>query len=129
MANMETEQTEKLSSTKIAQVLHDAGLALRHVTAERDVALAKCASYERRREAEKVAAEMHAKGVNLDKTAEELTNELEKAAEAGELPIIHRAVDMIGPNMGLSTASLNNDEKTAAAGATDFERYIFGGIG
>jgi TPR repeat protein len=118
---------EKLSSTKIAQVLHDAGLAIRHVTAERDAALAKCASYERRAQAQKVAAEMHSKGINLDKTAEELTNELEKAAEQGDLPIIHRAVDMIGPNMGLG--SLNNDEKTASAGGSDFERFIFGGIG
>jgi hypothetical protein len=53
---------------------------------------------------------------------------LEKQAAAGKLPIIHEAVDMIGPNMGLSTAHLN-DDGTKTAGASDFERFILGGIG
>lgn len=117
---------EKMSSTKVAQVLHDAQVAIRHVAAERDAALAKCASMERRRDAEKLAATMHEKGLNLDKSAEQLADELEKAAEQGDLPIITRAVDMIGPNMGLATLS-DDSTKTASAGS-DFERYIFGGV-
>lgn len=117
---------DKLSSTKVAQVLHDAQHAIMHVTAERDDALSKLAQLQRRNEAEKLATLMHEKGLNLDKTAEQLSDELEKAAEAGELPIIHRAVDMIGPNMGLG--NLHEDTNTKTAGATDFERYIFGGI-
>lgn len=118
---------EKIATSKIAQVLHDAGLALRHVTAERDEAVAKLAAMQVRRDAEKLAQHMHDKGLELDKSAEQLADELEKAAEAGKLPIIHQAVDMIGPNMGLNTASLS-EEKTANAGASDFERFIFGGV-
>lgn len=118
---------EKMSSSKVAQVLHDAEQAIRLVAAERDAAIAKCASIERRRDAEKLAHVMHEKGLNLDKSAEQLADELEKAAEAGELPIIHKAVDMIGPNMALATLS---DDSTKTAGASsDLERFIFGGIG
>lgn len=120
---------DKISSTKLAQVLHDAQEAIRSVTAERDAATQKLAQLERRRDAEKLAFDMHAKGVNLDKDFGDLADELEKSAEAGELPIIQRAVDMMAPNMGLSTATLNNDETKVASGGTDFERYIFGAIG
>lgn len=120
---------EKISSTKLAQVLHDAELALRSVTAERDDAVTKLAQVERRRAAEKVAADMHGKGVNLDKSFTDLADDLEKSAEAGELSIIQRAVDMMAPNMGLNTVSLNHDETKVASGGTDFERYIFGAIG
>lgn len=119
---------DKISSTKLAQVLHDAEGALRSVTSERDSALQKLAQMERRRDAEKVASDMHVKGVNLDKSFGDLADELEKSAEAGELPIIQRAVDMMAPNMGLN-ATLTNDETKVASGSTDFERYIFGNIG
>jgi len=119
----------KMSSTKVAQILHDAEGAIRSVAAERDVALQKLAQMERRRDAEKVASDMHVKGVNLDKNFGDLADELEKSAEAGELPIIQRAVDMMAPNMGLNTATLTNDETKVASGGTDFERYIFGAIG
>jgi hypothetical protein len=120
---------EKISSTKVAQILHDAQDALRSVTAERDAAFNKVAQMERRRDAEKVAANMHSKGVNLDKSFGELSDDLEKSAEAGELPIIQRAVDMMAPNMGLNTATLNHDDTKVASGGTDLERYIFGAIG
>jgi len=72
---------------------------------------------------------MHDKGVNLDKSFGDLADDLEKSAEAGELPIIQRAVDMMAPNMGLNTATLNHDDTKVASGGTDFERYIFGAIG
>lgn len=120
---------EKLSSTKVAQLLHDAETALRSVTSERDHAVEKLAQLQRRRDAEKLAAEMHGKGIHLDKSFGDLSDDLEKSAESGELSIIQRAVDMMAPNMGLSTATLTSDETKVASGASEFERYLFGAIG
>jgi hypothetical protein len=119
---------EKLSSTKVAAALHDAATALRKVAVERDAAVKHASALETRSACEKLASQMHDKGLHLDKPLDQVASELEKRAAAGELPIFERAVDMIGPNMGLSTAHLTNDE-TKTAGASDFERYIFGAIG
>lgn len=116
----------KLSSTKLAAVLQDAGNAIRKLASERDAATTELASMKLRQNVEKIAHQMHNKGLNLDKSIDQLSVELEKQAEAGELPIIGRAVDMIAPNMGLSTGSLSQDESKVAG--TDFERYILGAI-
>lgn len=118
----------KLSSTKLAAVLQDAGAAIRKLASERDEATANVAAMELRQNIDKLAHQMHTKGLHLDKSIDQLSVELEKQAAAGELPIIHRAVDMIAPNMGLNTGSLSHDD-SKTAGASDFERFIFGGIG
>jgi len=123
------EAMKKISSQKIAQVLNDAQTALRKVAEERDHALDKLASMERRREAEKLASVMHDKGIHLDVDHITLSDDLEKAAEEGRLPIIQQAVAMMAPNMGLKTASLNNDDSTIGGAQTDLERFIFGDVG
>ena len=120
---------------KVAQVLSDAATALRKVAGERDIIQAKntelnikVAAYERRVQAEKVAAQMHQKGLNTDVDFQSLVSDLEKKAAEGKLATIEEAVDMVGPDMGMKTASLN-DHSLTGAGESDFERYLFGAIG
>lgn len=119
---------EKLSNEKIAQVLRDTGNVLRAVSQERDMLRDKLASYERRLEVEKLARVMIQKGLHSDEEYSVLCTSLEKSAASGELPIIHKAVDMIGStNMGF--ANLNHDETTAGPGASQFEQFVVGSIG
>lgn len=120
---------DKLSNEKIAQVLQDTQHVLRSVTSERDTAQQKLAHLERRFEVEKLATQMHAKGLELDTDLTALADHLEKEAEQGKLPIIKQAVEYVGPNMGIKTAHLNNDEAAVGAGGTDFERFLVGDVG
>lgn len=119
---------------KIARVLADAGNTLRKVASERDSAIAenaqlksKLASVETRLMCEKVAAEMHEKGLRHDKEFPDLVDDLEKAASEGKLPVIMEAVKMAAPNMG-NHFSINNDE-AAGIGMSDFEAYLVGNVG
>jgi hypothetical protein len=119
---------------KTAQVLQDAANIVRAVSAERDelaeklaAEQRKTASYERRVSAEKVAAMMHQKGINTDIDFPTLVADLEKAASEGKLDTIEEAVEMVGPDMGLKTASINHD--APAATGSDFERFLTGTVG
>lgn len=121
--------------TKQAQVLLDSAHLVRAVTSERDGALAKLAeaqltlaAYGRRTQAEKVAMQMHSKGINTDIEFPALVSNLEKAAEEGRLATIEEAVDLVGPDMSFKTASIH-DTPTAGAPGTDLESYLLGSIG
>lgn len=96
--------------------------------AQRDNALAKLAAIELRITCEKVAAEMHEKGINTDRDFLELVGDLEKSASRGKLPVIQEAVAMTAPNMGTKIASLNHDVVTSG-GTSQFEQYLFGSVG
>jgi len=121
---------EKLSNEKISQVLFDTQSVLKSVVSERDQAISKLARIERRMEAEKLANQMHSKGLELDTDLSSLTDHLEKEADQGRLPVIKQAVDMVGPNMGFKTAHLNHDASgEGGSGSTDFERYLVGDVG
>ena len=119
---------------KIARVLADAGHTLRKVASERDEAIAenqqlreKLSSVETRLMCEKVAAEMHEKGLRHDTEFPELVDDLEKAASERRLPVIMEAVKMAAPNMG-SHFSINHDE-ASGGGMSDFEAYLVGSVG
>lgn len=119
---------------KIARVLADAGQTLRKVASERDGAMAengqlrqKLASVETRLMCEKIAAEMHEKGLRHDIEFPELVDDLEKSASEGKLPVIMEAVKMAAPNMG-NHFSINNDE-ASGIGMSDFEAYLVGNVG
>lgn len=118
----------KISSIKIAKVLVDTKNALLAVTDERDKLAAKCAAFERRAEAEKVASAMHAKGLHLDTDQDDLIADLEKAAEEGRLATIQEAVEMVGPNMGL-TGTVTSDEEYRGGGSNAFESFLLGDVG
>jgi hypothetical protein len=118
----------KVSFSKISQVLADTQQVLLSVTAERDKLAAENSALLMRREAEKLASVMHNKGLRLDVEHGELASELEKEASNGRLDVIQEAVDMVAPNMGLNTQQLTNDAVTPE-GATPFENYIIGDVG
>ena len=118
-----------LDNIKVAKVLADASQALRSVSAERDKLAAENANMKRHFEAQKLAAAMHAKGINLDVDQDDLTASLEKAAEDGRFPAIQEAVDMVAPNMGITgTGTLSSDD-VPGAGSNQFESFILGTIG
>ncbi len=119
----------KLSNEKVAQVLHDAGAALRVMAAERDSVTEKLAGMVRRRDAEKLAAAMHDKGINLDQQFTALADDLEKAADEGRLPVIQEAVGMVAPDMAFKTASITTDEYQTGAGESDLVRFVLGDVG
>jgi hypothetical protein len=119
---------EKLSSEEIQGVFGEVPGVIRSLVEENEALQAKVASYERRDAAEKVAHQMIEKGLNNDKPFSVLVDELSKEAEAGRLPEIERAVDMVGPDMGQKIARVSGDDRTST-GSTAFERYIVGDIG
>jgi hypothetical protein len=120
----------KLSSQQVQQVLSEVPGTLRKLAAERDHWRKEAEMRMRRDEAEKVAHEMHNKGINADVSIDRLVESLEKAAESGTLGDIARAVDMVGPDMSEKIASLtSNTDVNAHSGISGFERYILGGIG
>lgn len=119
---------------KEAQVLLAARDALIKVAEERDAVKEelrkerlKLAAIETRLECEKLAAQMHEKGINTDQDFVDLVASLEKEASRGRLPVIQEAVSMSAPNMGVKTASINNDE-TSGMGASQLEQYLVGSI-
>ncbi len=117
---------QKLSSQKIAQVLEDTRTVLLSVTDERDKLAARCAAMETRFEAEKLAFTMHDKGLELDTPIEDLVASLEKRAADGSLDTIKEAVDMVAPNMGL-TSSVTDEPR--GGGGSALENYVLGGVG
>lgn len=119
---------EKISYSKIAQVLEDTKTALLSVTSERDKLASENASLKRHLEADKLASVMHAKGLRLNEGHDELVADLEKAAEEGRLPVIQEAVDMVAPNMGLSGIHMT-DDVAPGAGGNPLESYILGSVG
>jgi hypothetical protein len=121
---------------KVAQVLKDAAAGMRQLQAERDAAITMAASHqeklatiERRLMAEKVAAEMHRKGLRTDENFSDLADDLEKAAAEGKLATIQEAVDMVAPDMGIKTASINHDTAQAGSGSSELEAFLVGQVG
>ena len=117
-----------LDREKVAKVLADAGVVLRSVAAERDKLAEENSLLKRHLEAQKLATVMHEKGLNLDVEYGDLVGKLEKEAEAGRLPVIQEAVEMVGPNMG-SIGTLTSDGVAGGGGATALESFILGDVG
>ncbi len=120
---------DKISNAQIAEVLADASATLRAKQAHINDLEEKVASMERRDRVEKLASEMHRKGLELDTPMGDLVDRLEKAATAGKLETVEHAVDLVGPDMGTKLAQLTNDEPGMSSGSNDFERFIVGGVG
>ena len=121
---------DKISNAQIAEVMTDAAATLRTQQATITDLQDKLASKERRDRVEKLAAEMHRKGLELDTKVDDLADRLEKAASAGKLDAVEHAVDLVGPDMGQKLAQLTSDEAApSAAASSDLERFIVGQAG
>lgn len=120
---------DKISNAQIAEVMTDAAATLRTQQATITDLQDKLASKERRDRVEKLAAEMHRKGFELDTKVDDLADRLEKAAST-ELDVVEHAVDLVGPDMGQKLAQLTNDDAApSAAVSSDLERFIVGQAG
>lgn len=120
---------EKISNEQISQVLHEAPGMIRALVSENETLRTKVANMERREQADKLAEAMHAKGLGLDKTAEELSDDLVKAAEQGKLETIRTAVEMVGPDMGEKIGAAGTSPSGMGSGESDLERFLVGGVG
>jgi hypothetical protein len=114
----------KISRAEIGDVLREAAALLRTLAEENEALTVKVASLERKGEVQKLAQVMHTKGYHTDVPVDDLADSLEKAAERGELPVIERAMDLVGKRMPLGELA----EETAQAGSA-FERFILGDVG
>lgn len=124
----------KMDSTKIARVINDGAVALVKTAEERDAYKAqveKLAAENHalrvRMEAEKVAMDMHDKGVNSHVGFADLVDQLEKKAHQDPrgFAVLREAVNIAGPDM-LKAASVGGSN-TASEGS-DFERFILGDV-
>lgn len=119
---------DKISMSKVAEVLADAAAVIRQVTQERDEAVSKLAHIEQRREVEKLAAQMQAKGLTSEPTEYVIEN-LEKAAQEGRLSNLREAVDLVAPDMWSKFAHPSDDRRDHVGVGNDLERYLEGAFG
>ncbi len=119
----------KVSNAQMAEVFRDAATALRKQASRITELESELSARDTRDRAEKVASEMHRKGLELDVSMSDLADRLEKAAAEGKLDAIEVGVDLVGPDMSSKLASLTNDETGSSSVASDFERYIVGTAG
>lgn len=120
----------KISNAQVAEVLTDAATTLRAQQAYIGELETKLASKEHRERAEKLAGVMHGKGLELDVSASDLADRLEKAAAANKLDVLETAVDLVGPDMGSKLASIINDDgQGVSSAASALESFIIGQTG
>ena len=120
----------KLSNAQIAEVLSDASATLRTQQSYIGELETKLASITQRDRVEKLASNMHRKGLELDTTVSDLADRLEKAASAGKLDAVEQAVELVGPDMSSKLAQLTNDDPASRGSVdSDLEQFIVGGVG
>ena len=118
----------KISNAQVVELLSDAASTMRAQQAHIQELETKVANSELRDRAEKIAHQMHAKGLETDTSVDALATRLEKAA-ASDLTAIERAVEIVGPDMGQKIAQLAQDESVPIPGTSDLERFIVGHAG
>ncbi len=103
----------KLSSTKVAEVLAQAPIALRALSQENQELKEKLAHYEKRDRVTKIASQMDAKNLNPDTTFDEKVAAL---MERDDLDVYEKAIDLSAPQIKLAALS---DHPSNAATAED----------
>lgn len=120
--------TEKISNAQIAEVLSDAASTLRAQQTYIHELEEKVASSALKERTEKIASDMHRKGIDLDVSVEDLAERLQKTASE-KLDTIEQAVDLVGPDMASKIGSVSNNERGDSSGSNDLERFILGDAG
>jgi predicted RNase H-like nuclease (RuvC/YqgF family) len=128
--------SNKMDQTKIAQVLADSASTLVKVAHERDALKTERdklaqenAALKNRMEAEKVAMDMHERGINAEVAISDLVEALEKKAaeDPAHFQVLKEAVGLTGPDM-FKSASIGGKTEASGGGITDFERFIHGDV-
>lgn len=105
----------KLSSTKVAEVLAQVPIALRALSQENQELKEKIASYEKRDRATKIASAMQSKNLDPETSYEEKISSL---MGRNDLDVYEKAIDLSAPQIKL--ASLSDDPSTGnSANAED----------
>ena len=121
---------EKISHEEVLKFASEAPGIIRQLASERDTALAKLASFEQRQAVEKLAAQMHEKGISQHVAVSDLADQLEGWAAQGKLAEVTRAVEMVGPDMGQKIAQVsNNDDPNVVGGEGEFIGFLLGEVG
>jgi len=109
----------KLSASKLAEVLQEVGPVIRAQAEEIQELRTKLAAYERRDRLTKVAAKMQEKGLDADP----IEDIIEKLSNLDDRTLTTRedAVDMFGPDMG---ARLGLSDAASNASANAIEAYV-----
>lgn len=126
--------TKKISAAQALQVYEEVPRVLRALVSERDEALSKLASaekkiaeYERRDRIEKIARSMDEKALDVGSSFEEKVERIEKAASAGKsLDVIEEAVNMAAPTKGLGGLG---GELEVGNGENELTSYLLGQLG
>lgn len=111
----------KLSSTKVAEVLAQVPIALRALSQENQELKEKVASFEKQARATKIATSMQSKNLSPDTSYEEKVAAL---LERDDLDVYEKAIDLSAPQIKLAALSDHpgnaaNAEDAFAAGLMD----------
>lgn len=111
----------KLSSTKVAEVLGQVGPTLRALSEENSVLKEKVAHYERRDRVEKIASRMEEKNLDPETSYDD---KVEALMGADDLGVVEKAVEFSAPQIKLAALSDHHGNPSDAASA--FEMGIVG---
>jgi hypothetical protein len=93
---------QKLSSTKVAEVLSQVGPTLRALSEENQTLKEKIAHYERMDRVEKIASSMEAKNLDPDTSYQE---KIERLMGAEDLGVVEKAIEFSAPQIKLAALS------------------------
>lgn len=111
----------KISSEKTAEVLRQVGPTLRALSSENEALKEKLAGYEKRAQAERLATQMDAKGLNPELNHDE---KVERLMGQDDLDVVEKAVDMSAQQVKL--ASVSDFSGDGSDALTAFEAAILG---
>lgn len=118
----------KFSAAEAAYMLKSASAALVTLSNENAALRAKLASKEQHERSTKLAEQMHSKGIDAHVPIDRLADQLDQMAEQGKFAELERAVDMVGPDMGVGMALRGGDE--VETGSSDqLTSWLTGQIG
>lgn len=111
----------KLSSTKVAEVLNQVGPTLRALSQENQALKVKVAHYEKYDRVTKIASQMEAKHLDVDSSYSE---KIERLMNSNDLDVVEKAIDLSAPQIKL--AALSDDPGNPSDAMSAFEMGILG---
>lgn len=112
---------QKLSSTKVAEVIRQVGPTLRALSEENQTLKEKLAHYEKRDRVEKIASAMEAKNLDPETSFDE---KVERLMASDELGTYEKAIELSAPQIKL--AALSDDPGNPSDAASIFAAGIVG---
>ena len=105
----------KFSAAEAKYMLKTAAKTIRALSDENTALREKVASMEQHERSTKLAEQMHAKGIDRDVPVDRLADNLDQMAEQGKFAEYQRAVEMVGPDMGVGMALRGEGTETGSS--------------